>query len=54
MRKVIETIGDEEVVFDDYPINKFAKKVDWWTSEKGIGLSAKKVLLKNGFGMQET
>ncbi len=38
MRKVIETIGDEEVVFDDYPINKFAKKIDWWTSEKGIGL----------------
>ena len=27
-----------EVVFSDYPDNKFAKKVDWWRSPEGIDL----------------
>lgn len=39
MKKQLEVISDEqEVVFDDYPTNKFAKKIDWWTSDKGITL----------------
>lgn len=29
-----------EVVFDDYPVNKYARKIDWWTSDKGIELIA--------------
>lgn len=29
---------DKKVVFSDYPTNKYAKKVDWWTSPEGIEL----------------
>lgn len=30
----------ETVVFNDYPTNKFAKKVDWWISPPGLELIA--------------
>lgn len=38
-KKEVEHV-DGEVVFDDYPINKYAKKIDWWTSDKGLELIA--------------
>ena len=33
-------IEEHNVVFTDYPVGKYAKKIDWWTSEKGIQLIA--------------
>lgn len=33
-------IEEHNVVFTDYPVGKFARKIDWWTSEKGIQLVA--------------
>lgn len=33
-------IEEHNVVFTDYPVGKFARKIDWWTSEKGIQLIA--------------
>lgn len=33
-------VMDSSVVFTDYPINKYAKKIDWWTSDKGLELIA--------------
>lgn len=33
-------IEEHNVVFTDYPVGKFSRKVDWWTSEKGIQLVA--------------
>lgn len=46
-----------EVLFDDYPINKFGKKVDWWRTPQGLeiirgwrskGLSIKDIAEKMG------
>lgn len=31
-------MNDIHEVFSDYPDNKFAKKIDWWTSPEGIEL----------------
>lgn len=39
VKKEMERV-EGEVVFDDYPINKYAKKIDWWTSDKGLELIA--------------
>ena len=33
-------IEEHNVIFTDYPVGKFARKIDWWTSEKGIQLVA--------------
>lgn len=33
-------IEEHTVVFTDYPVGKFSKKIDWWTSDKGIQLIA--------------
>lgn len=33
-------IEEHNVIFTDYPVGKFARKIDWWTSEKGIQLIA--------------
>lgn len=30
----------ETTVWEDYPVNKFGKKIDWWTSDKGLELIA--------------
>lgn len=30
-----------EIIFSDYPDNKYAKKVDWWKSKSGIDLIRK-------------
>lgn len=33
-------IEEHTVAFTDYPVGKYSRKVDWWTSEKGIQLIA--------------
>ena len=33
-------IEEHNIIFTDYPVGKFARKIDWWTSEKGIQLIA--------------
>lgn len=33
-------IEEHTVAFTDYPVGKYSKKIDWWTSEKGIQLIA--------------
>lgn len=33
-------IEEHNVIFTDYPVGKFARKIDWWTSDKGIQLIA--------------
>lgn len=33
-------IVEDSIVFSDYPTNKYAKKIDWWTSDKGLELIA--------------
>lgn len=38
MKKRVEHLPGDEVVFDDYPVGKYAKKIDWWTSKQGIEL----------------
>lgn len=38
MKKKVEITPERGVVFDDYPMNKYAKKIDWWTSDKGLEL----------------
>lgn len=40
MKKRVEHIPGDEIVFDDYPTGKYAKKVDWWTSKQGLELIA--------------
>lgn len=40
VRKKVEHIDGDVVVFDDYPTGKFAKKIDWWTSTQGLELIA--------------
>jgi lambda repressor-like predicted transcriptional regulator len=39
MKKRIERI-EGEVIFEDYPINKYGKKIDWWTSDYGLDIIA--------------
>lgn len=50
-----------EVVFEDYPDGKFAKKVDWWHTEQGLeiirrwrtqGYSIKEVAKKMGIDLR--
>jgi lambda repressor-like predicted transcriptional regulator len=36
----IKEYPDEYVVWDDYPISKYAKKSDWWISQEGLDLLA--------------
>lgn len=38
MKKRVEHLPGDEVVWDDYPVGKYAKKIDWWTSKQGIEL----------------
>jgi hypothetical protein len=33
-------IVEDSLIFSDYPVNKYAKKIDWWTSDKGLELIA--------------
>lgn len=33
-------IEEHTVAFTDYPVGKYSRKIDWWTSEKGIQLVA--------------
>lgn len=40
MPKEPTEIVEDSIVFTDYPTNKYAKKIDWWTSSKGLELIA--------------
>lgn len=33
-------IEEHTVAFTDYPVGKYSRKIDWWTSDKGIQLVA--------------
>lgn len=33
-------IEEHTVAFTDYPVGKYSRKIDWWTSERGIQLIA--------------
>lgn len=39
-KKQVEHTPGDVVVFNDYPIGKFARKIDWWTSPQGLELIA--------------
>ena len=50
-----------EVIFDDYPKGKFAKKIDWWNTDEGLdlirgwraqGLSIKQVCGRMGIDLR--
>lgn len=36
MAKSKERVEHSEVIFDDYPVGKYARKVDWWLSDAGL------------------
>lgn len=40
MPKKPTEIVEDSIIFTDYPTNKYAKKIDWWTSSKGLELIA--------------